>query len=40
MLNGIQEQGEDRPSLCASLIEDAGRHGLSEKENAWLAGTM
>ncbi|ETW79561.1 cytochrome P450 CYP2 [Heterobasidion irregulare TC 32-1] len=34
------EQGEDRPSLCASLIEDAGRHGLSERENAWLAGTM
>ncbi|THU82021.1 cytochrome P450 [Dendrothele bispora CBS 962.96] len=33
-------EGEDRPSLTATLIEDSGRHGLSENENAWVAATM
>ncbi|KAI9443308.1 cytochrome P450 [Lactarius indigo] len=33
-------KGDDRPSLCATLIRDAGRHQLSNRENSWLAGTM
>ncbi|KAH9047710.1 cytochrome P450 [Lactarius hengduanensis] len=32
--------GDDRPSLCATLIRDAGRHNLSNRENSWLAATM
>ncbi|KAI0031850.1 cytochrome P450 [Vararia minispora EC-137] len=35
-----QTRGDDRPSLSATLIRDAGRHGLSTLENSWLAGTM
>ncbi|KAN0125466.1 Cytochrome P450 [Lactarius tabidus] len=34
------EKGDDRPSLCATLIRDADRHQLSNRENSWLAGTM
>ncbi|KAF8271997.1 cytochrome P450 [Lactarius quietus] len=33
-------KGDDRPSLCATLIRDADRHQLSNRENSWLAGTM
>ncbi|KAH9179333.1 cytochrome P450 [Lactarius sanguifluus] len=33
-------EGDDRPSLCATLIRDAGRHKLSNRENSWLAATM
>lgn len=33
-------KGDDRPSLCATLIRDADRHKLSNQENSWLAGTM
>ncbi|KAH9002678.1 cytochrome P450 [Lactarius hatsudake] len=32
--------GDERPSLCATLIRDAGRHNLSNRENSWLAATM
>ncbi|KAI9465400.1 cytochrome P450 [Lactarius psammicola] len=33
-------KGDDRPSLCATLIRDSDRHQLSNRENSWLAGTM
>ncbi|VDC00277.1 unnamed protein product [Peniophora sp. CBMAI 1063] len=33
-------KGDERASLCATLIRDSGRHGLSKDENSWLAGTM
>jgi len=35
-----QHKGDERPSLTATLIKDAGRHGLSLRENSWLAATM
>ncbi|KAF8546952.1 cytochrome P450 [Imleria badia] len=34
------KQGEVGPSLTTTLIETAKRHGLSERENSWLAATM
>ncbi|KAH0835783.1 cytochrome P450 [Lanmaoa asiatica] len=40
---GVQERmkkGEDRPSFTSTLLQTAERHGLSEQENSWLAGTM
>ncbi|KAF5355241.1 hypothetical protein D9758_006004 [Tetrapyrgos nigripes] len=43
LFNAVRDriaEGEDRPSLTATLIEDSGRHGLSENENAWVAATM
>ncbi|KZV60974.1 cytochrome P450 [Peniophora sp. CONT] len=33
-------KGDERASLCATLVRDSGRHGLSMNENSWLAGTM
>ncbi|KZV67838.1 cytochrome P450 [Peniophora sp. CONT] len=39
----VQEKiavGEDRASFCSTLIHEAGRYGLSTRENAWLAATM
>jgi hypothetical protein len=36
----MQHKGDERPSLTATLIQDAGRHGLSLRENSWLAATM
>ncbi|KZT21020.1 cytochrome P450 [Neolentinus lepideus HHB14362 ss-1] len=33
-------QGEDKTSLSATLIQEADRHKLSDRENAWLAGEM
>ncbi|PBK94480.1 cytochrome P450 [Armillaria gallica] len=33
-------KGDERPSLASTLIQDAGRHNLTEKENSWLAATM
>ena len=33
-----QLKGIDRPSIAGILIKDAERHGLSERECAWLAG--
>jgi hypothetical protein len=35
-----QAKGDERPSLSATLIRDAGRHQLSMRENSWLAATM
>ncbi|CAA7268211.1 unnamed protein product [Cyclocybe aegerita] len=33
-------QGDERPSLAATLIQDSERNQLSVTENVWLAGTM
>ncbi|KAH9002681.1 cytochrome P450 [Lactarius hatsudake] len=32
--------GDERPSLCATLIRDASRYKLSNLENSWLAATV
>ncbi|KAJ3927993.1 MAG: cytochrome P450 [Lentinula lateritia] len=32
--------GEERSSFAANLIRDSERHGLSDKESAWLAATL
>jgi len=32
--------GDERPSFTASLIQDQERHGLSERETAWLSAMM
>ncbi|KAH9002683.1 cytochrome P450 [Lactarius hatsudake] len=32
--------GDDRPSLCATVIRDADRYKLSNLENSWLAATV
>ncbi|THU75931.1 cytochrome P450 [Dendrothele bispora CBS 962.96] len=34
------EKGDECFSLAATLVKDAGRNNLTERENAWLAGTM
>ncbi|KAI9567149.1 cytochrome P450 [Boletus coccyginus] len=34
------KRGENRPNLSTTLLENAERHGLSERENSWLAATM
>ncbi|KAJ7503688.1 cytochrome P450 [Mycena galericulata] len=34
------KSGEDRPSFAANLVRDVERHGLSDKESAWLAATL
>ncbi|KAF5368854.1 hypothetical protein D9758_002851 [Tetrapyrgos nigripes] len=31
---------EQRPSFCLTLVENTARHGMSDEENAWLAGTL
>ncbi|KAH9035787.1 cytochrome P450 [Lactarius pseudohatsudake] len=33
-------RGIDRSSLVGSLIKDADKYGLSDRENSWVAGTM
>ncbi|KAJ7493621.1 cytochrome P450 [Mycena latifolia] len=33
-------QGDQRASFCATLLEQEDRHGLNEKESAWLAATL
>ncbi|THU84658.1 cytochrome P450 [Dendrothele bispora CBS 962.96] len=35
-----EEKGDECFSLAATLVKDAGRNNLTERENAWLAGTM
>ncbi|VDB83460.1 unnamed protein product [Peniophora sp. CBMAI 1063] len=43
MYEHVQEnlaKGDQRPSLCATLAQDARRLGLSTLENAWIAATM
>lgn len=33
-------EGNNRPSFVATLIQGAGRHGLTDHESSWLAGAM
>ncbi|KAJ7484014.1 cytochrome P450 [Mycena galericulata] len=33
-------QGDQGSSFCATLLEEEDRHGLNEKESAWLAATL
>ncbi|KAK0205295.1 cytochrome P450 [Desarmillaria ectypa] len=33
-------KGDERPSFAATLVQDARRHGLTERESSWLAGAM
>ncbi|PBK94399.1 cytochrome P450 [Armillaria gallica] len=43
LFNGVKDRvakDDERPSLASTLIQDAGRHNLTEKENSWLAGTI
>ncbi len=35
-----QANGIDRPSFGATIIKTQKKHGLSELEQAWLAGDM
>ncbi|KAF5368851.1 hypothetical protein D9758_002854 [Tetrapyrgos nigripes] len=35
-VNGMEE----RPSFCATLVEQEARHGMSDSESAWLAGIL
>jgi cytochrome P450 len=34
------KEGEIGPNFAATLLDTAERHGLSERENSWLAATM
>jgi hypothetical protein len=36
----LQSKGIDRPSLVGTLIKDADKYGLSDRENSWLAAIM
>ena len=36
----LQSKGMDRPSFMGTLIKNADKYGLSDRENAWLAGLM
>jgi hypothetical protein len=36
----LQSKGMDRPSFVGTLINDAERYGLSDRENSWLAAMM
>jgi hypothetical protein len=36
----FQAKGSERPSVCASLIKNSKRSGLSNNEIAWLLGTL
>ncbi|KAI0052742.1 cytochrome P450 [Auriscalpium vulgare] len=43
LFNSVKEnvaKGDEHPSLSATLIRESGRHGLTNRENSWLAGTM
>ena len=33
-------QGNERPSICATLINEKERNQLSEIENVWTAATL
>jgi hypothetical protein len=35
-----QANGIDQPSFGASVIQNQGKHDLSECEQAWLVGNM
>ena len=36
----LQSKGMDRPSFAGTLIKDADKYGLSDRENAWLAAMV
>ena len=36
----FQAKGSERPSVCASLLKNSSRNGLSNTEIAWLLGTL
>jgi hypothetical protein len=36
----LQSKGLDRPSLVGTLIKDADKYGLSDRENSWVAAIM
>ena len=36
----FQVKGSERPSVCASLIKNSNRSGLSKNEIAWIVGTL
>ncbi|KAN0132228.1 Cytochrome P450 [Lactarius tabidus] len=43
LFNGVREKqskGLDRPSLVGTLIKDADKYGLSDRENSWVAAIM
>ncbi|KAH9058060.1 cytochrome P450 [Lactarius vividus] len=43
LFNSVREKmskGIDRPSLVRTLIKDAERYGLSDRENSWVAAIM
>ncbi|KAH9035792.1 cytochrome P450 [Lactarius pseudohatsudake] len=43
LFNSVREKmsrGIDRPSLVGSLIKDADKYGLSDRESSWVAATM
>ncbi|KAI0060313.1 cytochrome P450 [Artomyces pyxidatus] len=43
LVHGVQDdldKGIERSSMSATLIKDQYRNGLTERERAWLAGTM
>lgn len=35
-----QKGGDERPSFAGALVHNAERHGLSDRESAWLAATL
>ncbi|KAH8990412.1 cytochrome P450 [Lactarius hatsudake] len=43
LFNGVREKlskGIDRPSLAGTLIKDAEKYGLSDRESSWVAALM
>ncbi|KAH9049792.1 cytochrome P450 [Lactarius deliciosus] len=43
LFNSVREKmsrGIDRPSLVGTLIKDAEKYGLSDRENSWIAAIM
>ncbi len=36
----FKAKGSEQPSVCASLIKNSKRSGLSDNEVAWLVGTL
>jgi hypothetical protein len=36
----LQSKGIDRPSIVGTLIKDAEKNGLFERENSWVAAIM
>jgi len=35
-----QRSGDCQPCFCSSVIENNGKHGLTNKEAAWLAAAL